>query len=473
MRRSAVAVFGAGLLCALVWWVTQRGASPEPGAMIPSRDTSHPILLIVDSESILASRPQSALDRWHDLEWTNLLTQGYGGCDVATSADAIDHLANRQLVVVPRRTAGTLPGPLLEELESRVQQGLQVLVEAPDSALCRQFGLELATVERRPRLPWPEPVASGTRRPLAIRPQPVDVPWTRFRYAPAAAAPDDRPRVHLSLDGRPMGWSYQRGEGAWLVLAFDFAELSSRLRQRGEQGALLEGQDYAWLDAWIEGLCGSAMTALPLARVAAAPPDADGWLVLSPSPSSGPSESTLEPGFAFGTGLPSRALGRTGRLLPAWELPLLYRGAGDGLEPARLDRWARHNAAGGAGALQLELHGAPGGELSRELAALPARRGHVDVAASDLLAWWLARQDLRVRVSAEAGTVDYLIESVPESVAGFGLLVPVRWRDRSLEGWDADWGFAPGRRVQRYDRAYRVIELPPEAAGSRLRLRYR
>jgi hypothetical protein len=69
--------------------------------------------------------------------------------------------------------------------------------------------------------------------------------------------------------------------------------------------------------------------------------------------------------------------------------------------------------------------------------------------------------------------VDYRILSVPETPAPFGLLVPVRWRNRSLEGWDADWGFVPGRRVDRFDRSYRLVTLDPAAAGGTLKLRYR
>lgn len=473
MKRFALFFVLAVILPAVVWLATQRGAGPDPDATIPLRDTGHPVLLLVDARSIEESRPRDERDRWYDLEWANLLVQGYGGCDIADLHEAGSRLDRRQLVVMPRRSAARADEALLRALHERVGDGLAVLVEAPDSSLCRTFGLELATVERRPRLPWPEPVASGTRRQLSLRPRPVDVSWTRFRYAPGAASPMERPRVHLSLDGRPMGWTRAHGSGAWIVLAMDFAELSSRLRQ-GEAGApLLAGQDHPWLDAWSEGVFGAALTALPLPRIATAPPAADGWLVIEPPEKAGPAPVAADhPGFSLGTGLPSRPLGRTGRL-HAWDLPLIYDGPAAGLEPSRLDRWARHNAAGGAGPLSLSIHDAFGEDLARELSTLPQRRAHTEASRPGLLAWWMARQDVRVRVEQTGDTVDYVVEAVPDAAPGFALLVPVRWRDRSLEGWDAGWGTAPGRRVQRFDRAYRLIDLPPEAEGRRLQLRYR
>jgi hypothetical protein len=393
---------------------------------------------------------------------------------VAASTDAAGLLDDRQLVVIPRRTAAALDPEVLEAISAAVREGLGVLVEAPDSSLCRRIGLELAAVERLPRLPWPKPVASGVRRQLTLRPQPVEVAWTRLRYAPRAAPPEERPRVHLSLDGRPMGWTHTDGDGVWMALGLDLAELASRLRQGEDGKGLLAGQDHAWLDAWIEGIFGSAMTPLPLARVATTPPSADGWLVLgSPDPAGKLPDESGPGGWQFGTGMPSFTLVRAGRLLPHLEIPALHVGRADSLDAARLDRWGRRNSAGGSGPIRIDLVDSADDDLERELEALVDRRGHVEATKPEVLEWWTSRGDVRVFVEDAGETVDYRVDSIPPGSRGYGILVPISWRHRSLEGWDAGWGIAPGRRVQRYDRAYRLIELPPEAAGKRLRLRYR
>jgi hypothetical protein len=462
--RPAIVLFLIVILPGLIWFTTRRGALPDDGGVIPLRDAGHPVLLLVDATGIGDSRPRTPSERWYDLEWVNVLTQGYGGCDVADLRVAAGRLTGRQLVVLPRRSASAAPPELLRTLESGIEQGLTVLVEAPDSSLCRRLGLELAAVERRPKLPWPEPVASGARPRLVLRPQPVDVPWTRFRYAPRAANPEERPRVHLSLDGRPMGWVLPRGEGAWATLAVDFAELMARLRDGDEP--LLPGQDHAWVDAWIEGVCGGALTDLPLPRLDASPPGQDGWLVLVapgdtvPAPADTPAP---EAGWSRGTSVPFRPLLPSGRLAPAVAMPPLFAGPPEELDPRRLDRWIRHNREGGAGPLPLRLT-----DGSAPLPAAPPKAGIGEVES-----WWSARSSIAVHVGADGQDVIYRIGEVPESTASFGLLVPTRWRDRSLEGWDADWGLAPGHRAQRFDRSYRVIAIGPEASGGLLSLRYR
>ena len=119
----------------------------------------------------------------------NLLDQGMGGCDVAGLEGAAERLAGRDLVVLPRRTAASLDDDLAAILAREVEGGLRVLVEAPDSSRCRDYGLQLAAVERRPLLPWPKPIATATRRQLELRPTPVEAPWTRGRVARSRHGP--------------------------------------------------------------------------------------------------------------------------------------------------------------------------------------------------------------------------------------------------------------------------------------------
>lgn len=579
--RARVLAAIAILVVTLVWLDTHplrlpaTGPRAEPGVTV--REDGHPVLLLVDGAGLRAARPRRLTDRWPDLEWDNLLTQAFGGCDVLDLAQLDRPLEERDLVVVPRRTAGRLSPGQLERLDGAVRAGLDVLVEAPDSSLCRHFGLELAAVERRARLPWPQPTAVTNQPVRALRPADLEIAWTRFRYAPPPLSVDERPTVHLSLDGRPLGWVTRSGEGSWIVLALDFAELASRLRQGTLADDLrvdapapdatdlvaspgLLAADDAWLDAWVEGVLGGQLTEAPLPRLATAPFEADGWLLVSTlsgpelasvtrfAPANEPAAAapasgllTLWPGagapdqeiglgpfrpfvralgldaqrarfvattgrsplinrnaagrwsrdpdlpyamvlgagididcslgaateaagWLFGSGVPFLPLASDGR---AFALHEVVVHGGPGSDRRRLDRWLRHNADGGAGPVHVLLED---DSALAEIDRIAARRRHLRNRPDELVGWWRRRASVILRPRSTADGIEVRIEKPGDE--GFALLVPLRWRDGALAGWDADWGVAASRRVQRFDRAYRLIELDARAEGGTLRLRY-
>jgi hypothetical protein len=612
-KAGAVLVPGFLILALLLTWLDQHPVrlpttGPRVAATINPRNHGHPVLLVVDFEGLRASGPRRLGDRWPDLEWGNILTQGFGGCDITDLADLETALGDRELVVLGRRTARGISPVQLRTLSSRVDEGLNVLIEAPDSSLCREFGLELAAVERRGRLPWPRPVIPMGELAPSLRPEPIAVAWTRMRYAPQPLVEDARPRVHLSLDGRPMGWVKGQGEGAWIVLAMDFAELSTRLRQgapsedltlRAGPGELepathdlvaspeLLAADQAWLDVWVEGICGAALTSTPIARIAAAPWSADGWLILGehhavPAPSSGrardefpapvsvfalapPPGSTvrhpvdgllarwpgptlfadrasnpvheiglgsLHPfarppsvaeqrealtqsagtaptisrtlrglwsrapdrcfeeivgagfetdtsfgpapssaGWLFGSGVPFVPLATTGLAFALTEIPFHASVTDQPLDLRRISRWMRRNAEGGGGPIQLAGVFGDADLKSGDLAALMDRHRHLAATAPELVEWWKHRSQILLRSRPTDEGVEISIGET--SGTPTAILVPVRWRDRSLAGWDADWGVARSRKTRRFDRGYRLLELDARAGGGRLRLRYR
>jgi hypothetical protein len=460
IARTWLVVAVAALAVAAGWWWGAR-TPPEPDGSVPFRDTGHPILLLVDASAITGSRPPGSRAPWPDLEWTNILEQGFGGCDVGDARGSGVGLDERQLVVVPRRTGTALTEPMIARLGEAVQSGANVLFEAPDSSLCRNLGLELAAVERRPRLPWPRPVVSSGGATLSLHPRPIAVPWTRLRYAPSPSRPEARPRVHASLDGRPLGWAKVSGQGAWLALGMDFAELSRRMRM----GELPATTHDGWLDAWIEGICGASLTAIPIPRLATTPSNADGWLV-APVPRPASSD---DPTF-HAAGSPFRPVLGSGRRANAFVLPSVPVGSPDGIDPTTLDLWMRSNAHGGATALRFTFETATD---SSSLASLAEAHEHLPTTESELLAWWTARARVRLRSRPTADGVVISIDEVPPSTPGLALQVPVRWRDASLAGWEANWGMISGRKAQRFDRVYRLIPLEPGTEGSEILLRYR
>lgn len=587
LRRALV--LGAVLAAGVLLWLDRHpirlaDAGPRATPHFVQRDEGHPVLLLVDPGGPGGRPPSRPADRWPDLEWENLLTQAYGGCDVASAA-AVDSLLldGRALVVLPRRTAAHIAPDRFARLEAAVARGLDLLVEAPDSSLCQRFGLELAAVERRDQLPWPRPVVRGTEPVPVLHPGAIGLSWTRFRYAPPPLSRQERPSVHLSLDGRPLGWVSRHGEGSWIVLAMDLAELSTRLRQGAPgpdlrlvardgtggpvtadlvAGEALAGTDDAWLDAWIEGVFGGAWTDAPLPRLAPAPYDADGWLLVSshdleggpgvvrlvadpaeeaagdgllvrwpPAGSAGAErriglgpvrpfvrpagldervrgfsgrtgvdpalvrldggawspdpdaafaaiagaglgvDSSFGPavghsGWPFGSGTPFRPLALDGRVFDLWEIGL--QAVAPGVDPARVGRWMRGNLRGGAGPIHLLVDDPSTlGELDR----LAGRYRHRRSGARELSQWWERRS--RIRLHPRPGVEGVRIGIEVPVEGSFALLAPLRWRDRGLVGWEADWGLPRSRRVQRFDRAYRLIEIGPSADGGVLELRYR
>jgi hypothetical protein len=614
MRRLALLMGLACLGAMLVWLdvhpIRLPAGGPRIEATISARDQGHPVLLVVDFASLKASRPRALEERWADLEWSNILTQGFGGCDIADLADLEDVLDERELVVVGRRTALRLSPLQIRVLADRVDQGLEVLIEAPDSSLCKEFGLELAAVERRQKLPWPRPVvAMGDLLP-PLRPEAIAVAWTRLRYAPALLAQQDRPRIQLSLDGRPMGWVRERGEGAWIVLALDFAELCTRLRQGAPSSDLrlrehtdtiepstqdlaasreLLTADDAWVDAWVEGICGAALTRTPMPRISTVSWAADGWLLLgeeltepesplvresnartlpvsvfalAPPPGSvarsagasllarwpGPTlfadrarnkthdiglgsihpfarppsifeqtealtrstgaaprtnrnllalwsatpdrcfeeilgagieiDTSFGPapagaGWLFGSGVPFAPVATNGLAFALTEIPLHARITDQPLDVRLIERWMRRNARGGASPIQLAFDSRRGGlkpAEAAELATLADRNRYAVTTPEELVEWWKLRSQVVLRTKPTDEGVEITIGEIPD--AGIAVLVPVRWRNRSLAGWDADWGLARSRKTQRFDRGYRLLELGAGASGGHLRLRY-
>lgn len=547
---------------------------PTAPATLSLRSTGHPVLLVIDT---IALGQSPSPDAWPDLEWQNILTQGYGSCDIAELAGLADESADRELIVVPRRTAEHLGADSIEVLRSQVEAGCTVLFEAPDSACCQLLGLDLGAIERPRQLPWPQPrIATGDLTPV-LRPRSIQLEWTRYRYAPALHSPAGRPEVRLSLDGRPLGWVVEQGAGAWAALAMDFGELAHRLRQGGAVRARTPGSvalaasDDAWLDAWIEGVLGAVWSSLPVMRVSVSPIGSDGWLLVGteatevdtpdwvtrfvradvagadpdadgltgwpPRPESwstlppvlrrtgalGLTESVLDlgsqrqraaprarvfrtgeafrahdadltfaslagagfavdasqtpprAGWAFGSGVPFAPLDESGRVFAIQEVPVHALADADSLDLDRIDRWMRHNGRGGASPIQVQLRGDDPASTLRELEALALRRQHQPTRVADLVSWWSLRSTVRVRVRADGADVVATISGLSRLTepAGLALLVPVRWGQRSLAGWEADWGLPRSRRVQRFDRGYRLIEIGPAAESGQLRLRYR
>jgi hypothetical protein len=130
----------------------------------------------------------------------------------------------------------------------------------------------------------------------------------------------------------------------------------------------------------------------------------------------------------------------------------------------------RRNARGGGGPIQFALDAGRGDLEYGELADLIHRHRHFAATAPELVEWWKQRSQVVLR----SRPTDEGVEIEIGEVAGtpFAILIPVRWRDRSLAGWDADWGLARSRKTRRFDRGYRLIELDAQASGGHLRLRY-
>jgi hypothetical protein len=282
-----------------------RAEFAEP--IVPWKDEGHPVLLVVH-EAALASGARGERGA-PDLQWLNLLDQGFGGCDLL-STDSLARepervLRGRELVILPRRSLASLDPALNSTLERLTEEhGLVLFFECPEDPWTEAAGIQLATVERRRFLPWPVPEswADPSRLPTGAAPQPLLLPHVLWRYGPVLRGRRMAAPI-LSIAGRPMIWSRSLGPGAWLSSSVDLGALAQALRP-GRVGDSAEGEPlsvggasspaaaahpspgmmdrmHSWLDAWLSALLGPEIAPAPWPRWWCAPPGSAGWLVLT------------------------------------------------------------------------------------------------------------------------------------------------------------------------------------------------
>jgi hypothetical protein len=315
-RRARARLSGVLLvLCAAALWCDAHPIhlptrQPQGGAAFPRRATDHPVLLAVRWETYKGRAPRTPAQRAADLEWSNVLTQAFGGCDVLATEEVgrdIDAaLQNRAVLVLPRRTLAGLDAGWVSALRPHVSQGLVVVLEAPPPLWAKEMGLDLQGEEVVPELTWaPAPRLRAPTLDVPLPdPPPLPLPVRVSRYAPAASA-RALARPILDMGGRPALWRLDEGAGAWLICALDVGDLALSIRQGvpdpgfhlpdryagvlagpGETNDLVATRsllqaDAPWLDAWIAALFDAELAPAPWASVWPAPLARDGWVLLT------------------------------------------------------------------------------------------------------------------------------------------------------------------------------------------------
>jgi len=478
---------------------------------IEYRDHGNSVLLLIDDRLANEGRLGS------DLEWTNILRDRFGPFDVAdlsTMTDGnADLLAERRLVVLPRRSLEAADTVLAQSFDRAIRSGVTVLVEMPSGLWGDRFGLKLNSVEKRNHLPWPRP-ARGARAadPFLPTPKPLRMEYEAGAYWPFRG-PLGPPRILDSPTGRAMHWKLPLGRGTWIVLGFDFASTISTLRQgrpdadgrlgdrhppEGVQSADLAvapellDSDRSWVDRWLYRVLLDEDASTPWPQLGTAPLDSDGWLILGSAiedaalvwtgdphqrfralSSAGTSlDRSLGPagevsGRVFGA-TPFHPLDGEGRLYPFWELPFQLRLTAERsrLEPLRL--WLRHNRAAAGTAIQLTLP--VGWEKTPEMLEELAREAaHRFATPPQFVHYWerRGRASLRWEFELDELVVHWEIPPDEEDLTEPPLLIPVRWQGRSLARWSVDGVQASSRRREIYGLPYLVVESPRAPATLR------
>ncbi len=438
------------------------------------RDEGRPVLLLL-ADSWGESRARRGEEPDPSAEWSNLLVQLFGNCDIQPSSRLVEDpdslLSGRELVVLPRRTLEGLDPEIRGMIDDRISGGRPlILTEGPNEAWAHRLGLRTAAVEGRTWLPWPYDGRAGFLQGSGLLPlvDRIRAPWTLWRYAPS---PDAHPRTRptASLGGRPTLWTRPVGRGYWMILDLDLGGLAARMR-RGEVGPSAARTE-PWLDAWVFTALRAEGMPMPWPHLDCGPFDTR-WVVAD---SSGGAEAprNLQPrfreteisgatiashlgprasgrGFVLGSALPYRPLDRRGRLFSFWELPRLR--TQDPPPPREVDLWLGWRDRG-----------------SRSPLLLPATPGQDTVDPTEFVDWWQSRTELRWRWSWKDPwlEVDFAEQ---ETAHPFALVVPFRWRRRALRGWESSDPATRSERGWRFDEEVLRLEVP--SRGGRLRLRY-
>jgi len=281
VRRTAGLLAALVLLAAavvLVFGPFPRTPDPGPPAVgsPPWTDQGRAVALV--------AHPEAA----GDLAWVDLLESVFGGIDVldadepatVTRAAATD----RALVVIGHETVRRSEPVDWTSLDAFVDAGGTLLLETPEGPWAELAGVEVASVERRDRAPWPGPrtpatafVVDGTGgSPGSIPPVSLRVPLSSWRYGPRREGGNPA-RPWIAAGGRPAVWSRATGRGAIVAVSHHLSRLAIDLAEGPPSGA---APDHAWTDAWTQVLLGPDAAPWPWPRWSNAPAGDDGWLLL-------------------------------------------------------------------------------------------------------------------------------------------------------------------------------------------------
>lgn len=395
-------LIGSAIIVAGVLVVGTSFTNPTAGPTAHRRgvhawvDEGRPVLLLLRDEWGQDGEP---VERDPSAEWTNLLVQRFGSCDVQPlsrlQSDADSLLQGRELLVLPRRVLEQLDPDIRGILDPRLDSGaLTVVAEAPGAAWAHSLGLRIATVEARSRLPWPlPPTRERLDAPdLLVPRRQLEVPWTVWRYAPDPSVhPYARPVVDLA--GRPGVWNQPQGRGAWVVLALDLGELGWRMHQVEDPELKLP-----WWDAWAALVLGPEAAPLPWPRLEPRSPDATIAV----------RDSVASPPYAPTSALPFRPLGSHGGLLSPWIL-----------SPSAGLLWSDWNEAGLAGPV-----------ATSDTTSAVMSRGDFD-------RWWTARQHRRWRWTWEDPWLSLNFEAAASDSLALSVELPRRWHRRAMDDWSS------------------------------------
>ena len=262
-------------------------ASPAPGTA-PWTDDGRAVALVVHPEAMT------------DLAWIDLLESVFGGVDVLAADDPGTPTraaeADRALVVIGHETARRSDPDQWAALDTFVDAGGVLLLETPDGPWADLAGVDVASIERRDRAPWPGPrtpaaafaVDGGGGPPGSLPPASLAVPLSSWRYGPRRAGGNPA-RPWIAAGGRPAVWSRAIERGAIVAMSHRLSRLARDLAE-GSSADL--APEHAWTDAWTQVLLGPDAAPWPWPRWSNAAPGDDGWLLVCTADSSAIDHST-------------------------------------------------------------------------------------------------------------------------------------------------------------------------------------
>ncbi len=216
---------------------------PEEEPVELTRDTPADVVIVIDWNAVRAS-PATFSGRDFSASWINLFEQEIGPVTIATPVTLNARLLDgARVIVLTSSVAKEIPEAITKLLREYVLAGkLLVVVERPEGEMRERFGANGRVGSQRGRkISWVRDLEDPSRQHLLDAA--VDIEFI------GSTMPKEGATTWMSVDGAPVVYSVEIGQGHVVVVDFDFGEfLVSSQQGRPKDDFTLAGATPTTLD---------------------------------------------------------------------------------------------------------------------------------------------------------------------------------------------------------------------------------
>ena len=209
-------------------WLIEATHEVSEGVEI-AREAQADIILVIDYQAIRRSGPSFEQKDW-SAAWINLLEQEVGPVTIATPQSLSQKvMSDARIVVLTSSVSDQVSGTLMERLREHVESGRLLVMERPSGALREAWSADGRAGMRRAQAVT---FAAELAEPYAteLRQMPLSTEYIGSTKALESGT------TLLSMDGAPVIYARQVGQGYVITIDFDLGEQLVTMQQ-GRPGA--------------------------------------------------------------------------------------------------------------------------------------------------------------------------------------------------------------------------------------------